>query len=48
MKFKPIPDVSVVTPQQVMDNYFQVKIDIKSLIDHEVSRLIIEKDMGAV
>ena len=47
-KFKPIPDVSVVTPQQVMDNYFQVKIDIKSLIDHEVSRLIIEKDMGAV
>ncbi len=37
--FKPIPKVSDVTPQQVTDNYFQVKLDIRALIEQEVYRL---------
>ncbi len=35
-RFKPIPKISDVTTQQVMDNYFQVKLDIKMLIEQEV------------
>ena len=42
--FKPIPQVSSVTHQQVMDNYFQVKLDIKALIEQEVYRLKVEKE----
>lgn len=38
--FKPIPIVSNVTQQQVMDNYFQVKLDIKQMIEEEVNILI--------
>jgi hypothetical protein len=34
--FKSIPKVSDVTPQQVTDNYFQVKLDIRALIEQEV------------
>jgi hypothetical protein len=37
--YKPIPKVSDVTPQQVTDNYFQVKLDIRALIEQEVFRL---------
>ena len=42
--FKTIPQVSSVTHQQVMDNYFQVKLDIKALIEQEVYRLKVEKE----
>lgn len=42
--FKPIPVVSNVTQQQVMDNFFQVKYDIRRMIEKEVSRLIKEKE----
>lgn len=38
-RFRPIPKVSNVTMQQVMDNYFQVKLDVKALIEQEVFRL---------
>jgi hypothetical protein len=38
-RFKPIPNLSDVTIQQVMDNYFQVKLDIQALIEQEVYRL---------
>jgi len=38
--FQPIPIVSTVTQQQVMDNYFQVKYDIKQIIETEVNILI--------
>jgi hypothetical protein len=38
--FRPIPIVSEVTQQQVMDNYFQVKLDIKQMIEEEVGILI--------
>jgi hypothetical protein len=38
-KFKPIPQFSGVTTQQVMDNYFQVKLDVKNIVEKEVSRL---------
>ncbi len=41
--FKLIPKVSGVTQQQVMDNYFQVKYDIKQMIEKEVTRLLAEK-----
>lgn len=38
--FLPIPMVSDVSQQQVMDNYFQVKLDIKQMIEEEVNILI--------
>lgn len=38
--FQPIPIVSDVSQQQVMDNYFQVKYDIKQMIEKEVNILI--------
>lgn len=37
--YKDIPVVSAVTPQQVSDNYHQVKIDVKRLLEAEVQRL---------
>ncbi len=41
--FKPIPTVSTVSHQQVMDNFFQVKYEVRKLIEKEVKRLIKEK-----
>lgn len=38
-----IPKVSDVTLQQVLDNYYQVKMDVKRLIGEEVERLKSEK-----
>lgn len=43
-RFKPIPKISNITNQQVMDNYFQVKLDIQNLIEQEVYRLKVEKE----
>lgn len=37
--YKEIPVVSNVTQQQEMDNYYQVKMDVKRLIAEEVERL---------
>lgn len=37
--YKDLPVVSNVTQQQVLDNYYQVKMDIKRLIGEEVGRL---------
>ena len=37
--YNDIPVVSNVTQQQVMDNYYQVKMEIKKLIGEEVGRL---------
>jgi len=42
-KYKEIPVVSNVTQQQVMDNYYQVKMEVKRLIGEEVGRLKSEK-----
>ena len=39
-KFVPIPVVSQITPQEVSDNFFQIKYDIKQLIEREVAMLI--------
>ncbi len=44
-RYKDIPAVSNVTQQQVMDNYYQVKMEIKKLIGEEVERLKAEKEM---
>ncbi|NCI51394.1 type IV secretory system conjugative DNA transfer family protein [Sediminibacterium roseum] len=44
--FQPIPVVSDVTQEQVMDNFFQVKYDIRQMIEKEVNRLIKEKQEG--
>jgi hypothetical protein len=41
--FKSIPIVTNVIAQQVMDNFYQVKMDVKSLIAKEVKRLKIEQ-----
>lgn len=38
-KFKEIPTISDVTQQQVQDNFYQIKMDIKRLISEEVQRL---------
>ena len=38
-RYKEIPVVSNVTQQQVMDNYYQVKMEVKRLIGDEVERL---------
>ena len=38
-RYKEIPVVSNVTQQQVMDNYYQVKMEVKRLIGEEVERL---------
>lgn len=38
-RFRPVPVFSNVTPQQVMDNYHQVKLDVKKLITREVEKL---------
>lgn len=43
-KFKTIPVVANVTQQQVMDNFFQVKYDVRNLIEKEVARLIAIKN----
>ena len=37
--YKNIPVISSVSKQQVMDNYYQVKMDVKRLINDEVGRL---------
>ncbi|MBX9890730.1 MAG: YWFCY domain-containing protein [Chitinophagaceae bacterium] len=42
-KYRDIPAVTNVTQQQVLDNYYQVKMDIKKLIGEEVGRLKAEK-----
>lgn len=41
--YKNIPVVSTVTQQQVMDNFYQVKMEVKRLINEEVGRLKAEK-----
>ena len=38
-RYKEIPTVSNVTQEQVMDNYYQVKMEVKRLIGEEVERL---------
>ncbi len=38
-EFVDIPDVSAVSPQQVKDNYYEVKLQIKNLLDKETSEL---------
>lgn len=38
-RYKDIPVLSNVTQQQVMDNYYQVKMEVKRLIGEEVERL---------
>ena len=46
-RYKDIPVVSNVTQKQVMDNYYQVKMEVKKLIGEEVGRLkaaMTEKD----
>ena len=43
-RYNDIPIVSDVTQQQVLDNYYQVKMDVKRLIGEEVERLMTEKN----
>jgi hypothetical protein len=45
--YKDIPLVSNVTQQQIMDNYYQVKLEIKKIIEEEVSRLKAERAVEA-
>ena len=44
--YKSIPIVKHVTPQQVLDNYHQVKLDIKQLVEREVLRLKADREDG--
>ena len=43
-KFSDIPKVGQLTQEQVVDNYYQIKYDIRKLIEKEVTRLLDEKD----
>ncbi len=38
-QYKDIPVVSNVTQQQVLDNYYQMKMEVRRLIGEEVGRL---------
>jgi hypothetical protein len=38
-KYRSIPAVSAVSHEQVTDNYYQVKLDVKQLIEREGSKL---------
>ena len=38
-RYNDIPVVSTVTQQQVQDNYYQVKMEVKRLIGTEVEKL---------
>ncbi|MES2373391.1 MAG: conjugal transfer protein MobC [Bacteroidota bacterium] len=42
--FTSIPVIKKVSRQEVMDNFFQIKYEIRSLIETEVARLIKEKE----
>lgn len=42
--FEDIPVVNELTQEQVLDNYYQIKMDIRELIEKEVQRLIAEKE----
>lgn len=43
-RFKDIPVVAGFSQDQVMDNYYQVKLDIRKLIEKEVTLLLEEKE----
>jgi hypothetical protein len=45
-KFKSLPVVSNVSTQQIMDNYHQVKLDVKRIISLEVGKLVAGKQGG--
>jgi hypothetical protein len=44
-RYKEIPVTSNVTQQQIMDNYFQVKLDVKKIISEEVGKLKAEREV---
>ena len=46
--FKEIPVISDVTHEQVMDNYHQVKFDIKRIISEEVRKLMEQKELETI
>ncbi len=46
-RYKEVPMVSNVTQQQVMDNYYQVKMEVKRLIGEEVEKLKQNKSVGS-
>lgn len=41
---KPIPKVYELSQEDVLDNYFQIKLDIKEMLKTEVNRLIAERE----
>ncbi|MES2328558.1 MAG: conjugal transfer protein MobC [Bacteroidota bacterium] len=41
--FKPIPTVYDITEQEIMDNYFQIKYDVRGILDKELAILIKRK-----
>jgi type IV secretory pathway TraG/TraD family ATPase VirD4 len=46
-QFQAIPKVEEISQEQVMDNFFQVKLDIRQLIEKEVKRLVELKNQQA-
>jgi hypothetical protein len=37
--YQPIPPIRPVSPQEILDNYYQVKLDVKNIIEREITRL---------
>lgn len=46
-QFQAVPKIEEISQEQVMDNFFQVKLDIRQLIDKEVKRLVELKNQQA-
>lgn len=42
--FKEIPVVYSITPQEIQDNFFQIKYDVQQIVDKVVTRLKQERD----
>ena len=40
LHYKPLPEVTRVTQKDIMYNYFQIRQDIASLIEHEIETLL--------
>jgi hypothetical protein len=43
-QFKPIPQVYDITPLEIQDNFYQIKLDIRNLVKTEIDRLLEEKE----
>ena len=46
--FEDIPIVNDLSHKEVMDNYYQIKMDIREMIEKEVERLVAKKERDEI